>query len=305
MNEKNYLDVEVSYFESCWSTAPKPINLFEWLNDDQLKEEVIKLRAIQDEEEQKKMKKNFPAVTVSGLFHERNKKGLIKHSGLIAVDIDYKDNTHLKNYDQLQNELKKIPYIAYCAESIRGTGCYVIIPLLYPHKHEEHFEALKMNFKKISINIDDSCKDVSRLRLYSWDPDAYWNFNSTPYPYIIEGPKLVRKSSEITFKKASYKRASDETFLEVEKLIARITEAKIDITGNYSDWMKIGFALASEFGEDGRKYFHEISKVYYAYSSIQADAQYSNCLKYNNNKITIGTLFHIYTEVTAGISGVE
>jgi hypothetical protein len=64
--------------------------------------------------------------------------------------------------------------------------------------------------------------------------------------------------------------------------------------------VKIGFALASEFGENGRKYFHEISQVYYAYSSEETDVQYSNCLKYNNNKITIGTLFHIFTEVTDG-----
>src|SRR4051794_39915020 len=125
MGEKNCLDVDVSYFDDFWSIVPKTINLIEWLNDDQLKEEVIKLRAVPDEAEQKEMKKNFPAVTVSGLFSERNKKALIKRSGLIAIDIDWKDNKHLKNYKQLRNELKKIQYVAYCAESIRGTGYYV------------------------------------------------------------------------------------------------------------------------------------------------------------------------------------
>ena len=69
-------------------------------------------------------------------------------------------------------------------------------------------------------------------------------------------------------------------------------EKHIDITNDYGHWFKIGCALASEFGEEGRYWFHWISRVSSKYYEADCDIQYSKCLKYENNQTTIATFFY-------------
>ena len=52
-----------------------------------------------------------------------------------------------------------------------------------------------------------------------------------------------------------------DTATRVEALIAALRAAGVDITADYNDWLKVGFALAGEFGEGGRGYFHDISST--------------------------------------------
>ena len=79
-------------------------------------------------------------------------------------------------------------------------------------------------------------------------------------------------------------------FLEV---LTRLESSQTDITANYSDWRDIGFALADEFGESGRDYFHRISRFYPQYNSTDCNRQYDNCLKSKGHGITLKTFFHL------------
>ena len=54
---------------------------------------------------------------------------------------------------------------------------------------------------------------------------------------------------------------SSDTRGRLEALIAQLKASGTDITSGYNDWLKVGFALAAEFGESGRGYFHKY-KVY-------------------------------------------
>lgn len=79
---------------------------------------------------------------------------------------------------------------------------------------------------------------------------------------------------------------------EVEEIISRIEAKNIDIATAYSDWRDIGFAFASEFNEQGRDYFHRISRFYPDYSASECDKQFDKCLKANRSGITLKTFFH-------------
>jgi hypothetical protein len=79
---------------------------------------------------------------------------------------------------------------------------------------------------------------------------------------------------------------------EVEEIISRIEANSIDIATAYSDWRDIGFAFASEFGEQGRDYFHRISRYYTDYSTNECDKQFDKCLKANGSGVTLKTFFH-------------
>jgi len=80
---------------------------------------------------------------------------------------------------------------------------------------------------------------------------------------------------------------------DIELVISRIEAACTDITGSYADWLNIGFALADEFGEGGRDYYHRISRYYPKYSLTDCNRQFDQCLKAQGHGITIKTVFHL------------
>ena len=87
--------------------------------------------------------------------------------------------------------------------------------------------------------------------------------------------------------------ASSARYTDVEALVCAIEATGIDITAAYSDWLAIGFALVSELGEEGRPFFHRLSRFYPGYDMTEADRQYTVCLRDGSRKISIATLFHI------------
>ncbi|MBU3821460.1 DUF3987 domain-containing protein [Flavobacteriaceae bacterium XHP0103] len=79
---------------------------------------------------------------------------------------------------------------------------------------------------------------------------------------------------------------------DIETYISAIEQSGIDITGNYATWRDLGFALAEEYGETGRGYFHRISKNYVGYDSKECDEQFNKCLNAKGHGITIATFYH-------------
>jgi len=67
----------------------------------------------------------------------------------------------------------------------------------------------------------------------------------------------------------------------------------LDLTAEYSDWIKIGFAIASKYGEGGRSYFQALSQMNPKYNTQEVDRKYDNILRSNSDKTTISTLFWI------------
>ena len=78
---------------------------------------------------------------------------------------------------------------------------------------------------------------------------------------------------------------------EVEVVVRRIETNTIDLTMNYEDWVKLGFAFSSEFGEGGRGYFHRVSRYHIGYELAKCDRQFDKCLKGRKTGITIKSFF--------------
>ena len=86
-------------------------------------------------------------------------------------------------------------------------------------------------------------------------------------------------------------RFENDIHYEVEIVIERIEAQQIDLTCNYGDWIKMGFAFASEFGEVGRNYFQRISRFHPGYNNTSCDRQFDNCLKGNKTGVSIKSFF--------------
>jgi len=87
---------------------------------------------------------------------------------------------------------------------------------------------------------------------------------------------------------------------DIETITQRIEAASVDIAPNYADWRDLGFALADALGENGRNYYHRLSRFYPSYSQSETDKQYSACLASHGHGVTIKTLYHLTK--SAGVS---
>lgn len=86
---------------------------------------------------------------------------------------------------------------------------------------------------------------------------------------------------------------------EVEIVLKRIEANHIDLTADYADWCRLGFAFAHAFGEEGRTFYHRLSAFYPGYQPQETDRQYDACLKSRGEGVTLKTFFHMAR--TAGI----
>lgn len=244
-----FQDIQISVYRGVRDTKGHISTLSDFLSNVEY-DAIQELRSCSDPEKRKRIKLSLPQATISGIFSPtRAAENLVRHSGLICVDIDKKDNLHLGNLDTLiQDTLSRIDEVAYASQSVSGNGYFVIIPLKYPEAHKAHFEKLVRDFAALDIVIDRACGDVSRLRCQSYDLHQYINLEAKPYEGLYHEPKPIRHVFSYNFSDID---AEDK----VTGLCRIISQQHIDLTANYEDWMKIGAALSS-LGESGRQWFH-------------------------------------------------
>ena len=80
---------------------------------------------------------------------------------------------------------------------------------------------------------------------------------------------------------------------DIQSLVEQVEASGIDITAGYECWRDIGFALVEALGEDGRDFFHRLSRFNASYDPAEADKQYTACLRSRGSGITPRSLFHI------------
>lgn len=79
---------------------------------------------------------------------------------------------------------------------------------------------------------------------------------------------------------------------KVESILDIIETKQIDLTTTYDEWIRIGFSLSSEFGEEARGLFQQVSKFHPEYSEEKCDKKFSELLNGKTGGITIATFFH-------------
>lgn len=126
------------------------------------------------------LKKRLPAFLPSGTFSHRSAKGLVKHSGLICVDLDGLGDA----LEGMRDLVVGDEHVLAAFISPTGTGLKVILRCDPLRPHAESFEAAKLLFlERFGLEIDEACKDVSRLCFVSHDPDLFSAEDATCLPY--------------------------------------------------------------------------------------------------------------------------
>lgn len=243
----------------------------------------LKIASENDKQKRTELKTKVPYFTASGTFETRNNKGLKEHSGLIAIDFDDVDNV-----DMYLNLINRDIYTFASFKSISHRGFCVLVKI-DSNKHLESFEGLaNYYYNLLKIPIDPACKDISRPRYISYDPDAFLCHTSKIFK---EYPKKEHKKEQYQRTRIDYLHTNDR----FDRVLKQIIDLKKDITGDYNQWVRIGFAIASQFGESGEDYFDTLSQFSTLYDCKVCSRQYKFCLR-NKPGITIST-FYYYAKI--------
>ena len=153
------------------------------IRDGNSREMIEKIRAA-DDNERKKLKKQLPAISFSGIFSKRADSAILKHTGYIALDLDKILSVH-----DVKKEMSRDKHTMVCFISPSGNGLKVIFKI--PANTGEHERRCKAITKYITAHKVDELTDVSRLCYESYDPDIYYNPDSDLFMDIIPEEKKV------------------------------------------------------------------------------------------------------------------
>lgn len=88
----------------------------------------------------------------------------------------------------------------------------------------------------------------------------------------------------------------------------RTVDAGIDLTADYEEWVKIGFAL-TELGNEGRAIYHTVSSLYPGYTMDECDKKYDNLMRCSQRDtkdrpkgVTLASFFHKAKEFGIDVS---
>lgn len=290
-------------------------NVYQLITGRWLENKTQQLRQINDLSKNREFKSiKFPFVTFSGTFSQRKEDALKEHSGYLVLDFD-----HIEKPNKLKLQLLKDKHfeteLLFVSPNGNGLKWVVSINVTGEYNHGQWFDAISQYINKTyQIEVDKSGRDVSRVCFLCHDMEAFLHPKHgrmiMQFPgeiYLVERlkfnpgkwlnkPKAVVKNNITTPLDKSLTRIQ----YHVEVVLRRIENHNLDLTCNYQDWLVLGFALANEFGESGRNYFHRVSRFYSGYNFAACDRQFDRCLQGKKSGVTIKSFFAAAKE--AGIN---
>lgn len=262
---------------------PESLDLIDHLfdiRDGKWEDLVTEVRKKQTKEEKDELKRKMPTVCFSGIFRKRADSELFNHSNIIAMDLD-----NVENLNQVKEAFKQDKYVISVFMSTGGNGLRVIFRI-NPEKHKLAFKSIcQYIYNHYGQNCDFN-SSVSKPYVVSFDPDLYIN------PDYAEVPVFNLYIKETVIKNIPVYIHNNDDFNNVYK---QILGRRINICDSYEDWLKLGFGLAEEFREDGRHYFHELSKLSDKYKFSICDKQYDYCVKHtaSGERVNIRTFYYL------------
>ena len=163
-------------------------NLFLEVRDGKHRAQIEALRAEEDEDKQKELKKQLKAVTFSGKVTSGGRgkamqEGRFAHSGFLQIDCD-EDDLNGSPPSDFRDVLIEDQHIITAFISPRGNGVKAVMlvpPAATEEEHKAIFAAAEgYMLETYEQKIDASTKDPVRLCFVSHDPEARWNSEAVP-----------------------------------------------------------------------------------------------------------------------------
>ena len=250
----------------------------------QHKDTIDHIRTIEDKSERNRLKTTLlPSGSISVCLTTRESskpldQRITQYNPLIVLDFD-----NLPDIEAAKQTLASLPYIYYAGLSVSGRGLFAIIPIAAADhtQHKTYFHALEKEMQTLGLTIDKARKDITRLRVISYDENPYINPDCTTYT-LYETATPEQDPEETT--------TEDLEALKLEEHISLWEEQEIPLD-DYDQWITVGMAL-SRLGEPGRQAFHRVSRYSDKYTTEATDKAFDNFL-HNTKEITLGSFYYI------------
>lgn len=252
----------------------------------------LKSQGESKENEYKELKRQLPSFTTCGTFTtERKADKVIHYNNMCTIDLD-----DLEDVEKAKADVSKLPFVLYCAKSVGGKGLFCLVRLDGTlDDYLKHWFALQDDFQNIGYPIDESCKDISRLRFISYDTEPYINYMAEVYTKKKEIPTTFH-TLPLTQNGNETKGLTPKERQIFDTIITDIQTNHLQLTKNHTDTLYIASVLSSIMGESGRKYLHIIRKQRSGYDERKIDDLYDYTLANNTTSYTLGALRKKYQE---------
>lgn len=278
---------KLSQYQSIKSKDNREINIEDYINSVKYgtnQDAVLKGRAAKqkgDLELYKKIKTQSIVVTPTGTFESGEAKTAqnIKLNGLICMDID--NDVSQNDKHNLAND----PYTYILHDSFGGDGICVFVKVDVSKMNDAYDAISKYYYDQYGISTDPSGKNINRLRFLSFDPEVIHNEKSKKFVVKIEKKDVAPLKVDYVFTQSDF-----------DNILDQIKERSIDLCReDYYRYVRIGAALAKEFGESGREIFHFVCSFGSKYNKRHADRDFNGFLK-NVSQVSIGTFYYYCKE---------
>lgn len=251
------LNVDVSIYKSYRDNTGAKCNLFTFLTSTKYKHRVEQVRAVKDKKRRDKIKATLPAVTVSGLFDKRSLQSKCTPTNLICLDFD-----NIGNLPALFEYLKTLPFIAFAGYSVSGKGIFAIVPIQSTANFLEHFYALQIDFAASGYAIDQTCKDVTRLRGASYTERPYINHTASTYEKTATPPAAAATPTPQTTPRPKHDTNATPTDKAVQIAINGAAKKGLVFTdGSRTSYTVFVAGLLNRFGIEQNEAFYALDSV--------------------------------------------
>ncbi|WP_144282603.1 VapE domain-containing protein [Chryseobacterium echinoideorum] len=230
-------------------------------------------------------KKSLPAFTPSATFNGgRKMEFLTNYNGLMVLDIDKLEKEKLQ---QCKTKIRMDDFVFASFVSPSGNGLKIFVKVSTDkEQHKETFLKLQRYFEDLlSVEIDKSGKDITRLCFFSYDPELYLNENAEVF---ASGAKQSVQTDSQTVKKTDNRKPTTNNQETIYEHSVRFTEKKIQFTeGNRNNFV---FALANNLNRKGISESMALGYILadYGYDTKEVttavQSAYSNTAEHNTDK---------------------
>ena len=213
----------------------------------------------------------MPAVTISATFDgKRNIDNITNENHILCLDIDGKEQS--LSIDEITEILKAKEYIFFFAKSFSNDGIFALIEYQDGNDIKDVFESIQTELANDGIILDNHCKDITRLRIQSYDNNPYYNDKAIKYTNTLN--KAYKDTEPTTESKKECNRipttsnvnnnVSTEELNEqieyMEKLSQYCKQNHVTITRNHEETLFISRTLAATFGDIAKRWLLTIHK---------------------------------------------
>jgi hypothetical protein len=256
------------------------------------KDTTFQVRQAESKKQQKAIKKEVPAFTVSASFSGRVKKdNLVEYNNLVCIDIDDLEDA-AATYSQLMYD----QFVHYISYSISGKGLFIIVHHNGGFEyHTQAFEQICNYFAEyygLENYLDRQTKNVNRLRILSNPDEVYENVDWKEFE-VDTTYTQPQKSSLVEYQQLANQQLEGETLKGAQYIVQLAEEKGVDLAPSYEEYRNLAFLLSRpEMADEGRTLFHRICRLHSNYDPDHTEKQFEVCRRENKGLISLGTLFY-------------